>query len=341
MKLLETLRRKQELSSAQIAEACDYLFDSSVPVPERANVLEALAQKGETATEISGFVDVLLNRSTRIAIPADATAPLLDVCGTGGDRLGLFNVSTAVMFVAAACGARVVKHGNRGVTSKCGGADVLESLGVKIDTSPARAAEVLASVGCVFLFAPVYHPTFREVAPVRKLLAEQGVTTIFNKLGPLLNPASPETQLAGVFDPAMIGVYGDVFRMLGRRRAWAVHGSTPAGGLDEMSISGPTVINAWDGATLRRFTADAAEFGIRPAPVSTLRGGDATQNAAILMSVLKGEASGPIEDMVVWNSAGALVASGIAATLADAVTRARKAVKSGQALDRFERLRAA
>ncbi len=167
--------------------------------------------------------------------------PLMDVCGTGGDKHGLFNISTAAMFVVAACGVRVVKHGNRGgVTSKCGGADVLEALDVRIELEPAQASAVLDDIGCVFLFAPIYHPAFKAVGPVRKALAAQGVATIFNKLGPLLNPVNPPFQLAGVFDPAMVATYGDVFAELGRTRAWAVHGRTPEGGLDEMSTLGET-----------------------------------------------------------------------------------------------------
>src|SRR4029453_7037590 len=215
--LTKKLRLGHELTSGDVVTACDSLFDESVELSARADFLRALHVKGETASEVAGFVNVLLKRSRRTLLGPG----LLDVCGTGGDRAGVFNVSTAVMFVATACGARVVKHGNRGITSKCGGADVLEALGVRIDLPPETALE---EAGCCFLFAPLFHPAFKTVAPVRKVLAEEGSATIFNLLGPLLNPARPEFQLAGVFDGKLLPLYAEAFKLLGRKSGWAVHG---------------------------------------------------------------------------------------------------------------------
>jgi len=215
---------------------------------------------------------------------------------------------------------------------------------VRIDLEPVRAAAVLADVGCAFLFAPVYHPAFKAIASVRKFVAERGETTVFNKLGPLLNPVDPPYQLAGVFDPAMVGLYADVFAQLGRTRAWAVHGTLPpgapgepAGGLDEMSTLGPTRVRSLDGA----FTLDAAEFGIQPPPLAELLGGDAAHNAQLLEALLRGRGRPAIADMVAWNAAGAFVVAGVAADMGEGLDRAREAIRSGEAAARLDALRAA
>ncbi|MGH8047138.1 MAG: anthranilate phosphoribosyltransferase [Chthoniobacterales bacterium] len=336
----EKIRSGAELDGSDVAAVCAFLLDENEPVESRADLLRALAAKGETPAEIAWFVRTLLAHARKIEIRADG-APLMDVCGTGGDKQGLFNISTAVMFVVAACGVRVVKSGNRGVTSKSGGADVLEALGVRIELEPARAAAVLDDAGCVFLFAPFYHPAFKAVVPVRKLLAERGITTIFNKLGPLLNPANPPFQLAGVFDPAMIGTYGAVFAELGRKRAWAVHGETPSGGLDEMSTLGETEVCAVENGALTNCALDSADFGIRRPELAELVGGSAAENAAKLEALLRGKLPGAVEDMVLWNAAGALVVAGVCDDAAGGLERAREAIRSGEAAARLDALRAA
>jgi anthranilate phosphoribosyltransferase len=345
--LLEKIRSGSALSETDVAAFCAFLLDESQPVEARAELLHALALKGETPAEIAAFVRTLLAHARRIDVCADG-APLMDVCGTGGDKQGLFNISTAVMFVVAACGVRVVKHGNRGVTSKSGGADVLEALGVRIDLEPARASAVLDDTGCVFLFAPFYHPAFKAVGPVRKLLAERGITTVFNKLGPLLNPANPPFQLAGVFDPAMVETYGAVFAELGRKRAWAVHGTTShgangesQGGLDEMSTLGVTNVCAVEGGAISKWSVDAADFGIRRPEISELLGGSAAENALKLEALLRGKLPGAIEDMVLWNAAGALAVTGICADVCEGLSRVREAIASGEAAARLDALRAA
>jgi anthranilate phosphoribosyltransferase len=321
--LTEKLRAASPLTAQDISAACDALFDENLSLDERADFLLALHRKGETPAEIAAFVQVLLTR----AVPADLGPGLLDVCGTGGDRAGLFNVSTAVMFVAAACGARVVKHGNRGITSKSGGADVLESLGVRLDLPP---AEALDAAGCTFLFAPFHHPSFKAVAPVRKALAEKGSSSIFNMLGPLLNPARPDFQLAGVFNPAFLPAYAEVFALLGRKRAWAAHG---AGALDEISTLGPTQIHSLENGTIRHWLLDPAELGIPAATREELMGGTAEENAALLEDLLAGRLAGPKRDIVALNSACALVVAGRAASLSEAVTRASTALASGAAAE--------
>lgn len=329
--LTEKLRLGHELTSADVVTACESLFDESVELSERADFLRALHAKGETASEVVGFVDVLLNRSRRTLLGPG----LLDVCGTGGDRAGVFNVSTAVMFVAAACGARVVKHGNRGITSKCGGADVLEALGVRIDLPPATALE---AAGCCFLFAPLFHPAFKTVAPVRKVLAEEGSATIFNLLGPLLNPARPEFQLAGVFDGKLLPLYAEAFKLLGRQCGWAVHGS---GGLDEVSTLGPSEIHALEDGAIRHFVIRPEDLDVAPARIEDLRGGHAQENAESLEAILLGKDVGPRRDMVVLNAACSLVVSRRAPDLPAAMTMAASALDDGSAHDVLQRLRKA
>jgi len=323
------------LTHDEMAEACESLLDEGQEVSARAEFLSALHLRGETAEEIAGFVEILLSKAT--PFPASGEGAI-DVCGTGGDRAGMFNVSTAVMFVVAACGVRVIKHGNRGITSKSGGADVLEALGVRVDLSPDRAAEALGSAGCCFLFAPNYHPAFRAVAPVRQLLASQGKTSIFNMLGPLLNPARPSLQLAGVFDPALLPVYGRAFQLLGRRSAWAVHGSP---GFDEVSPLGPTSVTAWQDGTLRGFVIEPGTLGIRDVRAEDLAGGTAADNAGVISSLVAGNLRHGARTIVQLNAAAALVVAGRSADLHAAWGLASEALDSGAARDALDRLRAA
>jgi anthranilate phosphoribosyltransferase len=318
-----------DLTADQVSEACDYLFDEDIGLSERGDFLRALHCKGETPAEIAAFVGVLLCRGVR----PDLGGGSLDVCGTGGDRVGLINISTAVMFVAAASGARVVKHGNRGITSKCGGADVLEALGIPIDLPPEAA---LDAAGCCFLFAPLYHPAFKAVAAVRRALAEEGSATIFNLLGPLLNPARPDFQLAGVFDRKLLPVYAETFGLLGRKRAWAVHG---AGGLDEVSTLGPSEVHATDSEGMRRFSIEPENLGFAPAEIEDLRGSDARRNAEWLEDLLRGRERGPKRDIVVLNAACALVVAGISGDLVAALERSRFALDDGSAYAVLKRLR--
>lgn len=323
------------LSTDDIRRACDILLDDRKPVESRAAFLLALHSRGETPEEVAGFVNVLLDRAA--PFPASGEG-VIDVCGTGGDRAGLFNVSTAVMFVSAACGARVVKHGNRGITSKSGGADVLEALGVRVDLPPERAAAALESAGCCFLFAPHYHPSFKTVAPVRKLLAERGSASIFNILGPLLNPARPAFQLAGVFDPSLTTVYARVFELLGRRRAWAVHG-TPA--LDEISPLGETTVVAWQDAGTSRFVIHPSELGIGSVNADDLRGGTAASNAGMISDILAGNMRNGARTIVQLNAAASLVVAEVVSDLPSGWKMAGDALDNGGARDVLDRLRAA
>ena len=267
--------------------------------------------------------------------PMRVPGPMIDVCGTGGDKLEVFNVSTACMFVLAAGGACVVKHGNRAITSKCGGADVLEALGVKIDLAPAALRRCVEEHGLGFLFAPAFHPAFKTIAPVRKALAAQGIPTIFNLLGPLLNPARPAHQLVGIFSPLLLPKYAEALAALDRARAWAVHGS----GMDELSLTGPSKVLEVRAGVVREFTVDAAALGLARCEIADVRGGDRVENARILLAILDDSERGPKRDMVLLNSAAGFVIAGLAEDLAAGIEHARAQIASGRALAKLTALR--
>jgi anthranilate phosphoribosyltransferase len=328
--LTSRVEEKIPLSLAEIQSACDLLLEENSSIEERADFLAALHARGETPEEIAHFVEVLLDRAVKL--PFDG-AGCLDVCGTGGDKAGLFNISTASLFVLAGAGVRVIKHGNRGITSKSGGADVLEALGVKIDLPPEAMSSVLDKAGCCFLFAPACHPAFRAVVPVRKFLASRGQASIFNIIGPLLNPARPEFQLAGVYNPALVKTYAGVFQKLGRTRAWAVHGTGPEGlRLDEVSPLGKTFVAAVDHGEFREFEIDPETLGLPPTKPDALLGSDATENAKILTAILDGSDCGPKRHAVQINAASGLVVAGKAADLQSAWTIAGASIDEGRAL---------
>ena len=325
---IEDLKSGAILDASAVETAARCLLDDQCAVEERAAFLRALAARGETAEEITGFVRAFLEHAVRP--PLDATTldrPAIDVCGTGGDGLGLFNVSTTSMFVLAAGGCAVVKHGNRGITSRSGGADVLEALGVSISLTPDRMAECVRRHGAAFLAAPQYHPAFKAVAPVRALLAAEKTRTVFNIIGPLLNPVQPPYQLAGVFSPALLPVYAGILHALGRRRAWAVHGLTASGrGTDEVSTMGDTLIH--------EAGTDHAETIRVPLPTAQpveLSGGDAAENAGLVSAVLSGEDRGPRRDIVLANASAAFQVCSLASTWEEGIARAATAIDSGRA----------
>ncbi len=336
--LTRQLRDSTDLSPAEVEEAVAALVAANVGAAEKAEFLKALREKGETAAEIAAFVRALLARAVDPEIDAaKVDGPMLDVCGTGGDKLELFNISTAAMFVLAAAGVCVVKHGNRAITSRCGGADVLEELGVRIDLPPSRLRECVERNGLGFLFAPAYHPAFKEIAPVRKALAAEGIPTIFNLLGPLLNPARPAYQLVGIFSPVLLPKYAESLAVLGRSRAWAVHGS----GMDELSLCGPTEVREVADGKIREIRIDPREYGLAFCEIEAVRGGDRVQNARLLLGILEGTERGPKRDIVLLNAAAGLVIAGLATDLAVALDLAREQIVSGRARARLDALRRA
>jgi anthranilate phosphoribosyltransferase len=339
--LTDHLKKGQELTADQIVRAADALLDESLPAGEKADFLCALSDKGESPAEIAAFATAFLERAVTPTLDRERIGkPLLDVCGTGGDKLNLFNISTTSVFVLAACGVAVVKHGNRGITSKSGGADALEALGIRIDLPPEDFGRCVEEVGAGFLFAPLYHPAFKAIAPVRKQLAEAGRRSIFNLLGPLLNPAKPDYQLIGVFDPAVGSAFAEILSRLGRKVAWAVHGTTETGaGMDEISNLGPSTVWAAHGPDRVKSTIEPSSLGLAPATVTDLEGGDAIANAAILTGILDGSVTGPKRDLVILNAAAGLVITGIADDLSEGLRLANKAIASGAALAVLERWR--
>ncbi len=339
--LIDSLQAGAQLGPEQVSEATASLLRESDSVDDKVAFLKALHERGETAAEIALFVDAFLKHAVIPPLAAaDVSGPMIDVCGTGGDKLDLFNISTTSIFILAAGGLAVVKHGNRGITSKSGGADVLEALGVPIDLGPGEFAEVVKKHGVGFLFAPRYHPAFKAVVPVRKILAERGQKTIFNLLGPLLNPVSPAYQMIGVFDEKLPPVYADILKKLGRQEAWAVHGKTADGrGVDEISIMGPTAIHRCrDGEANDSWTVTSEELGIEVASVEELQGGDAAANAAILEGILSGEIRDAKRSMTLANAAAGLAITGKAADLQSGIALAGELIDSGKALEKLRAL---
>ena len=322
---LPKLLNGEDLPSEDSEHLFERLVLGKLEPAEIAGMLIALRMKGETADEMIGAARAL----SAAALPFDRPDYLYaDCCGTGGDGSGLINVSTATAFVAAACGLPVAKHGNRSATSRAGAADVLETLGVKIELSPAQAQRCLEDAGSCFLFARTYHPAMRHVANVRSRL---GVRTIFNLLGPLSNPARVKRQLLGVYAREWIEPMAEVLAVLGTEKAWVVHGSD---GLDEMTTTGETHIASLNRGQIQLLDFDAVP---RRATLADLKGGDARHNANAIKDLLEGE-DGAFRDIVVLNAAAALVVADKAQSIAEGVHMAEVAIDSGAALSRLELL---
>jgi anthranilate phosphoribosyltransferase len=338
--LIEKVRNDLDLNSGDVDLAVAELLSDQVDDELKAQFLTALHKKGETADEIVAFVKQLIKRAVDPMIdPAQLSGPMIDICGTGGDGLDFFNVSTTAMFVAAAGGAVVVKHGNRRVTSSCGSADVLEQLGIEIDLTPEQLQESLKRHGLGFLFARSYHPAFRLLAEMRQRLARQNMRTVFNLLGPLLNPARPSRQLIGVFDPRLTGIFAEVLRQLEREHAWVVHGLGDNGaGMDDISISGATTVAELTDGKVNSAVLDVSWLGVPRASVSELQGGDARANAETIDAILSGKISGAKRDMTLVNAAGGFVVAGLAKDLKEGIDLAREELDSGRALEKLRAL---
>jgi len=336
--LTEKIRAGSDLSAFDVQEAVAFLLSESVEAKTKADFLTALHEKGESASEIAAFVRVLLERAVSVDIDG-VEGPLLDVCGTGGDGIDLFNVSTAVTFVLAAGGATVVKHGNRRVTSRSGSADVLEALGVVIDLEPEDLRECIARVGCGFVYARTYHPAFRAMAEMRLRLAREHQRTIFNLLGPLLNPARPKRQLIGVFAPHLTKLFAEVLRQLDCEHAWIVSGTAvDTLTLDDVSTIGPTSVAELAHGKITSAVLDTRWLGIEQATLPELIGGDASENAKTITQILTGAETGPKRDVVVVNAAAGFVVAGLANEMNVGVEMAREEIDSGRALEKLKAL---
>jgi anthranilate phosphoribosyltransferase len=337
-KLAQQLGAARSLNDEEVRRAVEQLADEKVPTAVKADFLAALAKKGETTGEIAAFASALRDKS--IAPPLDAetrTHEILDVVGTGGDRLSTFNISTTVALLAAAAGVLVAKHGNRASTSPIGSADVMEALGIPFDLGPEDAARSLRRHNFAYFFAPKYHPAFRHIIPARKLCAERGQTTIFNFLGPLLNPARPTAMLVGVPRPDLCEPLARVLQSLGVRRAMVVCGVVrdEAGDLrhlDELSPLGPTTIaEFYQEHAVACSTLSPELFPLQPAALADLRGGNREVNAIIIRRILRGEERGPKRDAVLLNAAAALFVAGKTKSLVAGWGLAAEIIDSGQA----------
>ncbi len=339
--LVTPLSQGKNLTEAQVREAAAFLVDAEESAETKAHFLRVLAKKGETPAEIAAFVQEFLKLAVDPGLDrSKLTGPMLDVVGTGGDKLHLFNVSTTAMFILAGGGVCVTKHGNRGVTSKAGGADVLEALGIRIDLPVERVARGMEKNGLGFFFAPLYHPAFKAVAEARKILGAEGQRSIFNLLGPLLNPARPDYQLIGVFDPALTRSFGEILLALGRKSAWVVHGTTQDGsGMDEFSTLGSNQISKLQDGRLTEDRLDPATLGFGPAALEDLVGGDAQANAALIEGILGLTIHGPKRDIAVLNAAAGFVITGKAATLLEGRALAETSLDRGAAHAKMRAMR--
>lgn len=322
------LLEKRGLTAQEAEEVMGEIMHGEATPAQIAGYLTALRMKGETVEEIVGSARAMKAHALRVEVGRE---DLVDTCGTGGDGAQTFNISTTAALVVAGAGLPVAKHGNRSASSRCGSADLLEALGVRIDLGPQEVARCIGEVGMGFLFAPHFHPAMKHAAPVRR---ELGVRTIFNILGPLVNPASPAVQLLGVFNQELTAPLAQVLSHLGTRRALVVHSSD---GLDELSTTGPNRISELEGGRVRTYSQDPLELGLPRASLQDLLGGGVEENCRITLAVLEG-ARGPRRDVVLLNAGAVLYAAGKASDLKEGLALAAQAIDSGSARRKLEQL---
>lgn len=324
---LSKLIERKNLTKEEAKSSMSEIMEGKVTPSQLSAFLTALRMKGEVIDEITGCAEAMRNASIRLKIDADT---IVDTCGTGGDKSNTFNISTAVALVAAGGGLIVAKHGNRSASSQCGSADVLEHLGVNINTKPEKVKECIEKIGIGFLFAPIYHPAMKYALPTRK---EIGIRTIFNILGPLTNPASANVQLLGVPSPDLTEMLANVLKNLGTKAALVVHGE----GLDEISTTGKTLVCELKKGQINTYYIQPEEFGIKKATRNDLLGADVDKNVKILMMVLKSE-KGPYRDVVLLNSGALFYIAGKAKNIKEGIKIAEKSIDSGAALNKLENL---
>ena len=323
--LIERVEGGCALTRADAEALMEELLSGRIGTPEIVRLLTALNQRPVQVQELAGFAQVMRRHATRVFVEGEARPTnMVDTCGTGGDSSGTFNISTAAAIVAAAAGARVAKHGNRAASSQSGSADVLEALGVRIDLPFEEYGQAIREIGIGFLFAQAAHTATRHAAPARKQI---GMRTVFNLLGPLTNPAGAQAQVLGVFSREVMDLVAATLAELGTERAFVVHG---AGGLDEISLAGETIVVEVRDGKARKFSVTPEEFGVKRAPIEAVRGGTAAENAAVIRRILQGENGAP-RDIVVVNTAAALVATGNAEDFHEAANVARSTIDSGAA----------
>ncbi|WP_457635981.1 anthranilate phosphoribosyltransferase [Persephonella sp.] len=329
--LIQKITSNTDLTREETEKLFDILMKGEATDAQIGAVLVGLKMKGETVDEITSAASVMKREAVKV--PVLDRSRLVDTCGTGGDKINTFNVSTITAFVAAGAGAKVAKHGNRSVSSKCGSADIMEALGVNIQMSPEKSAEAIEKIGLAFLFAPIYHPAMKNVIKQRR---EIGVRTIFNILGPLSNPADAKFQLMGVYDPNLIEPLTKVLSQLGVERAFVVHGME---GLDEISITSDTLIGELDGEEISIYKVKPEDFGLNRASLSDIQGGDLEYNLKVALSILEGKEYSPKTDFVALNAAFALKAAGIVENIKDGIELAKETIYSKKAFEVLQKLR--
>ncbi|MCE5272280.1 anthranilate phosphoribosyltransferase [bacterium] len=327
--ILDALRlvvERRDLDSTTAETVMTEIMEGQAAPTQVAAFITALRMKGETTDEIAAFVKVM--RAKVQPVVSKVHPVVLDTCGTGGDGSGTFNISTAVAFVAAGAGAPVAKHGNRSVSSRCGSADVLRQLGVNVEAAPETVARCLDEAGICFIFAPLFHPAMKHAIGPRR---EIGIRTVFNVLGPLTNPAGAVCQLLGVYDSELTVRLAEVLAKLGSRKAYVVHGH---GGLDELSLSGPSRVACLENGRVRQFSLEPSGLGLALCPPEAIRGGEAGENARIVLEVLEGQA-GPRREVVLLNAAAAISAFNEGMDLRDGLELAARSIDSGAARDKL------
>ncbi len=325
---LNKIIQGNNLSEAEMSQMIIDIFSGEITDAQIGAFMAALATKGETFEELAGAARAMRKKALRIQTSAPT---VIDTCGTGGDGLKTFNISTTTAFVVAGSGVTVAKHGNRSISSQCGSADLLEALGVKIDTDPEVVEEAVNEIGIGFLFAPVYHGAMKYAGKARM---EVGIRSIFNMLGPLTNPAAANCQLLGVFAPELTEMFANALRLLGTKRAFVVHGHD---GLDEISVCAPTRVSELRDGLINTYDINAEQYVGKLAEPGDLVGGNPSENAEITKKILNGE-KGPKRDVVVLNSAAALVAASVAGDIKEGIGRAEESLDSGAAVKKMAEL---
>ena len=326
---IRTVVRGDALTREQAGRVMEQILTAQVSPAQFGAFVTALSLKGETADEIAGLSEVMRRNATPVDLGG---LDVVDTCGTGGDASGWFNVSTTAAFVAAGAGAKVAKHGNRGISSSSGSADVLEALGIRLDIGPELVAQSVREAGVGFMFAQAFHPAMKFAAPLRR---EIGIRTVFNILGPLTNPAGAKRQLLGVADFALAPTIAEALGKTGSERVVVVNG---AGGVDEITLAGATRVADFSNGATTTYEIDPGTFGLPQADPSEFAGGSPDQNAAITRSILDGSDTGSRRDLVVANAAGALLAAGLAAGWKEGVRKATESLDSGAARASLERM---
>ena len=329
--VLQQLLNRQDLTHEQMLAIMRQVMQGELTPAQIAGLLIGLRMKGETVDEISAAAQVMRELSTKVEI--HDTGHLVDTCGTGGDGIQTFNVSTVSAFVAAAAGARVAKHGGRSVSSTCGSADVLEALGVNVNLTPQQVATAVDKIGIGFMFAPNHHSAMKHAAPVRR---ELGVRTLFNLLGPMTNPAGAKRQVMGVFHKDLTGLLARVLQRLGSEHVMVVHG---ADGMDEISFTGDTYVAELKHGEVHEYVIHPSQFGLPVHAVATIRIQDAQASRAMVLDVLAGK-TGPARDIVLLNAGAAIYVAGVAESMAAGIALAAEVIDSGAAAHKLEQLKA-